>query len=80
MTYQRSYRKQKTRKKGRNIWEINALKTVRQNQHDYAKYWSSYRWDPYTYWPGRISTFIGMLPMRNFSTRRGIIPGQQINV
>lgn len=80
MAYKRSYRKQKTRKKRRKIWEINTLKTDRQNQYDYTKYWSSYRWDPYTYWPGRISAFIGMLPLRNFSTRRGIIQGQQINV
>ena len=77
--YRRSRRRPKTKKRKR-FGKINLWKSVYQNQLDYDKYWSHYRWDPYTYWPGRISTFLGMLPLRNFSTRRGIIPGQQINV
>jgi hypothetical protein len=74
--YKRSYRKQKTRRKKKH--EIDPFKSIHRNQIDYHKYWSHYRWDPHTYWPGRMHR--GMLPLRNFSTRRGIIPGQQINV
>jgi hypothetical protein len=75
--YKRFNRKQKTRKK-RKREQINPFKSIHRNQSDYSTFWSHYRWDPYTYWPGRKSR--GMLPLRNFSTRRGIIPGQKINV
>ena len=75
--YKRFNRKQKTRKK-KKLGQVNPFKSIHRNRIDYHKYWSHYRWDPYTYWPGRMNR--GMLPLRNFSTSRGIIPGQQINV
>jgi hypothetical protein len=78
--YKRFNRKPKTRKKRKRFGQVNPWKSIYQNQLDYDKYWNHCRWDPYTYWPGRISSRNGMLPLRNFSTRRGIIPGQQINI